>query len=312
MTAMRTEPPPAGIDRPPAVARIVTGDRFCTKCGYNLIGQTIAREEHYGMLIVRCPECATVASVQEYPLLGSWGVRWGVILAALWLILLLGLWPAASGIVCGLCVTVTDEATRSYARHLDQLRQADEAQAANQTAPGQGGQVITMPGGRTIRFGPTGDFGKWWQQQDRAALLADAGGWRAAIDGEAFLLLIPMGLLVFAAGWVWSVCLLQFKRRWLIVCAAAIMLLAAVFVSPLVMEWYTLSAAWSHYAANQQLGPPLLAICAVFAVMALGLGLWLGRPLTRLGVRLLLPPRLCYSLSFLWTAEGLRPPAPRT
>jgi hypothetical protein len=312
MNATRIAPPPADTDQPPEVARIVTGDRFCTKCGYNLIGQTIVREEHYAMLIVRCPECATVASVQEYPLLGSWSVRWGAILAALWFIVLLGLWPAASGLVCGMCFTVTDEATRSYARHLDQLMEADEAQAANAPAPGQGGQVINMPGGRTIRFGPIGDFGKWWQQQDRAAVLADAGGWRGVIDGEAFLLLVPMGLLVFAAGWVWSVCLLQLKRRWLIVCAAAIMLLAAVFVSPLVMEWQTLSATWSRYAANQQLGLPLLGICAVFAAIALGLGLWLGRPLTRLGIRLLLPPRLCYSLSVLWTAEGLKPPAART
>jgi hypothetical protein len=40
------------------------GDRLCIKCGYNLVGQPIMRETHYDMLILRCPECATVASVQ--------------------------------------------------------------------------------------------------------------------------------------------------------------------------------------------------------------------------------------------------------
>ena len=312
MTATQSAPPPTDADRPRAIAKIVTGDRFCTKCGYNLIGQQIVREEHYALLIVRCPECATVASVQEYPLLGAWGVRWGAVLAVLWLIALLGLWPASSGIICGLCVTVTDESSRSYSHQLDRLYEAAQAQAPNPPSRGPANRIITIPGGQTIRFGPGGDFGKWWEQQDRAAVLAEAGGWRGAVDGEAFVLLIPMGLLVFGSGWVWSVCLIQLKRRWLVVCAVAIMLLAAVFLAPLVMEWHTLSGIWSRYAANGQLGLPVLGICAVTAAIALGLGLWLGRPITRLGVRLLLPARLCYSLAILWTAEGLQPPAPRT
>ena len=45
--------------------KLVTGDRFCTGCNYNLIGQRVVREEHYSLFIVRCPECATVASVQD-------------------------------------------------------------------------------------------------------------------------------------------------------------------------------------------------------------------------------------------------------
>jgi hypothetical protein len=311
MTATNTAPPPPDTERSGETARIVTGDRFCTKCGYNLIGQQIVREEHYALLIVRCPECATVASVQEYPLLGGWGVRWGVVLAALWFIALIGLWPASSGIVTGMCAVVSDEASRSYTRHLDRLYEAAQAQAANPPAQGPGSRIITIPGGQTIRFGPGGNFDKWWEQQDKAALLADAGGWRGAINGEAFLIMIPFGLMVFASGWLWAVCLLQLKRRWLIVCAAAILLLAMVFLAPLVMEWHTLAGIWSRYAAQQQLGLPVVVISLVGAAIALGLGLWLGRPLTRFSVRLLLPPRLCYSLAFLWTAEGLQPPSPR-
>ena len=57
---------------PGQARRIMTGDRFCTKCGYNLVGQEIVREKHYELLIVRCPECATVTGLQDYPRLGTW------------------------------------------------------------------------------------------------------------------------------------------------------------------------------------------------------------------------------------------------
>lgn len=309
MTATHTVPPPPVATRRREIQKIVTGDRFCTRCGYNLIGQQVVREEHYSLLIVRCPECATVASVQEYPLLGGWAVRWGVVLAALWLIALVAWWPASSGIICGMSFAVTDEACRSYARHLDDLQQAGQTQTTPQAPKGSTTRIITIPGG-TIQFGRgSGDFGKWWEQQDHQALLAAAGGWRGAVDGDAFVILIPTALLVFGVGWLWSVCLIQFKRRWLIVCAAAIMLLAIVFVVPMVVEWQVYATSWSRMAARHQLGLPTLAICMFFCVIPLALGLWLGRPLTRLGVRALLPPRLRSSLALLWTAEGLAPPA---
>jgi len=310
MTATKTAPSPSPSTRRRETPRIITGDRFCTQCGYNLIGQQVVREEHYALLVVRCPECATVASVQEYPLLGGWAVRWGAILAVLWFIFLVGMWPASSGIVCGMSIAVTDEASRSYSRHLDALYEASQTQTGGQPARGAGGRIVTIPGG-TIQFGPSGNFGNWWKQQDRQAVLAAAGGWRGAVAGDAFLLLIPTGLLVFGVGWFWSVSLIQVKRPWLIICAAMIMLLAVIFAAPLVLEWHTHSSFWSRYAANQQLGLTSLAICMGFCILPLALGLWLGRPLTRLSVRALLPPRLRSSLALLWTAEGLAPPATR-
>ena len=66
----------------------VVGDRLCAKRGFNLFGQMIVREPRYKLLIVRCPECATVAALQEYPLLGKWANRWATALAALWVLAL--------------------------------------------------------------------------------------------------------------------------------------------------------------------------------------------------------------------------------
>jgi hypothetical protein len=283
---------------------------MCTRCGYNLIGQRIVREKHYAMLIVRCPECATVASVQEYPLLGGWARRWGVVLAALWFILLLATFPASSGAIFGFSLVIAEEAARGYAAHLTELHAASEAQATVPSQPSST-RIVNIPGGVIQLSRTSGDFEKGWRQQDHRALLAAAGGWRGAVEGEALLILVPVSVFVFVVGWLWSVFLIQLKRRWLVVCAAAILVLTCLFALFPVLEWRTLGPSWSRMAALGQLGLPTLAVSVAFCIIPLGLGLWLGRPLTRFCVRGLLPPRLWHALVLLWTAEGLAPPAPR-
>ncbi len=293
-----------------ATPKLVTGDRICTKCSYNLIGQQVVREEHYSLLIVRCPECASVTSVQEYPLLGGWAVRWGVVLAALWCLLLIGMWPASSGIICGMSLAVGDEASRTYARHLEGLHTASRPQTAGPAAP-VASTIITTPGGTTIQtsFAGSAGFDTWWGQQDHQAVLAASGGWRGAVNGEAFLFLIPTVCLLFAVGWLWSVFLIQLRRPWLLVWAVAIVGLACVFLLVPILELHLQMASWSRTAARQELALPAVGIGLVFCIAALVMGLWFGRPLSRLIVRGLLPPRLRSSLALLWTAEGLNPPA---
>ena len=56
-TPARDQPSsPSSTDAAQRIA-ILIGDRFCTRCAYNLVGQSVLREPHYNMLIVRCPEC---------------------------------------------------------------------------------------------------------------------------------------------------------------------------------------------------------------------------------------------------------------
>ena len=99
----------------------VTGDRLCIRCGYNLIGQSILREPHYNLLIARCPECGAAAGVQEYPLLGPWAHRWGMIIAALWFILIIGFWAGSSGTIMGLSMGAAEESGRNYERYISRL-----------------------------------------------------------------------------------------------------------------------------------------------------------------------------------------------
>jgi len=68
----------------------IRADRACIGCGFNLFGQTVTKEEHYGLAITRCPECGTVAALQTYPVMGHWVNRFRALIAAVWVLVLLG------------------------------------------------------------------------------------------------------------------------------------------------------------------------------------------------------------------------------
>ena len=51
---------------------------------------------------------------------------------------------------------------------------------------------------------------------------------------------------------------------------------------------------------------------AIVRLIGALLAVWAGRPLARLTVRILLPPRIRSTLAFLWLADGLEPPRKKT
>ncbi len=113
---------------------IVSGDRVCGSCGFNLHGQHVVREEHYAMLMIRCPECGQVASLHEYPVLGAWARRLGMVLAALWLFVMVAAVAATIGALTGGAFIVSQAAvsgvTRDiasvHAKHVEQrLKEVD-------------------------------------------------------------------------------------------------------------------------------------------------------------------------------------------
>lgn len=122
---------PAGTEQRVSV---LVGDRLCVSCGFNLHGQHVVREPKYSMLMVRCPECGTVASLQEFPLLGKWMARWAALLAVIWLLLLLGLTLGTAGATYGLSrgvvsTTVGPVVREITRRHGEWYRSTQEAEA---------------------------------------------------------------------------------------------------------------------------------------------------------------------------------------
>lgn len=307
-----------------ACSSFVTGDRLCTRCGYSLVGQSVFREPHYDLLIVRCPECGTVAGVQEYPLLGAWAHRWGLVAAALWFLFILAAWAGASGAIFAFAYGPAEQAAWDYGEYLEQLHseyedllKQQQAQVPPQT-PGQsassstqtsGPTVIRLPGGiqTIIPGGSTGDFQKWWQQQDRKAILASAGGWAGVIDWTALLFWVPGSVIGFLIGGFWALVLVPVRRRWLLVWGLFILALAWLYAIAPLQDW-SRPTSWPYRAAQSQVSPGMLLLNLTFYTIPLACGLLLGRSVARLGVRSLLAPRLRHSLAILWTTDGKQPP----
>jgi len=300
----------AVLSAAPAPAReervsIVSGDRFCTQCGYNLVGQSVVREPHYGMIIARCPECATVAALQEYPLLGRWAGRWGLLFAVAFFIVLLGAWLGSSAAIFGFTVATAEETSRAYTRSIQ--AEYELTTAPPPTAPATSGLRPQI----AVQLARQQGFESWWAQQDRAAVLAAHGGWQGAIDRSGFWLWIPATAVVFVIGVFWSVALIMMRRRYLPVFGLAILALAACFTAVTVWDWISNEVARAWWAGRDQVGPPVAILTLAYLVLPLLAGLLAGRSVVRLLVRALLPPRLRYSLALLWTTDGLQVPGAR-
>ena len=298
---------------PPALADVrvstLIGDRLCIKCGYNLIGQPILRESHYDMLIVRCPECATVASVQEYPLLGRWANRWASLLAAAWMLALVVLWLGTSAGIFGFAVGSAEVATETYGDLIYQ--KFNQWQLQQQAAGGTtaGGNTVILPGGSRIVVNMnTSDFTAWWKQQDRAALLREAGGIFSGFNWIVWNIWMWMAIACALLGVIWATALLARGRRGLLVWGLIIILTAAVIGLIPILDWLMNTPTWTRQAAGQQIAPTTLALSLLWGAIWLTAGLMFGRSITRGLIRLMLPPRMRSSLAFLWLADGLEPP----
>lgn len=279
---------------------VVVGERYCIECGYNLIGQPIWRDAQYRMFIVRCPECATVASVQEYPLLGRWAKRWAMVLAGLWLLALLGALAASGGVLYGAAAAVAYSGSGEYAQYL----QGHQATWMSAQDPDQ-----LQSAGRY--FGPSSVYQsieqQWWSSVDPDELLRQAGGWRGAFDFNALRQFVWIAPTVFAIGIFWAVALLHLRKWLLAIVGSAPVGLAGIFLLLHIVNTDPEANIWwfSVYdAASYQLAPTTMLMMLIILFLLMQVGLTFGRPFTRLLARALLPPRLRGGLAFLWIADG--------
>jgi len=302
---------PSGSRAAPATTAVahhrvssLTGDRLCIRCAYNLVGQPILREPHYDMLIVRCPECATVASVQEYPLLGPWAGRWAAVAAGLWLLFLMAFWIGTGAMIFGFSVGVgewsADKLSQVFYHDYAAWEQTQRATVALNTA--------TRPVG-VLAAQPSTAYQVWWEGLDLQPFINSKGGWLTLIDWEALLLWIPLGLLSFVCGCVWAVMLLANKTRARLLWGVCIMAVAVAFsIIPLV-DWLADGSNSYGNISRQILGPIFMGLSLAFGGMCLLIGLVVGRTAIRWLLVLLLPPRLRSPLAMFWLADGLQPPS---
>jgi len=285
---------------------LLTGDRLCAACGFNLHGQSIVREPHYGMLIVRCPECSSVAALQEYPTLGRWAGRWAGVLAGLWLLVLLGAWAASAGIISASSYAVSESFTRPAALR---IAGAFVEWASSEDVQAQLTARNSWATNQTVNSYTWIDD-DWLQSQDLRSLTAGPGGLADRYDFLAAKGWVGIGIAAFVIGCFWSVALLHAGWRGRAAAALAIVALAGLF------DWMAFSGSRSWGAvlasdvAHQEFGGLAMGATLAFSLLPLMVGMTLGRRLARLTVRVLLPPRLRGPLAFLWYCDAL--PAPKT
>lgn len=274
---------------------ILCGDRQCVGCAFNLSGQPVVREPHYRMLIVRCPECGTAAALQEYPALGKWAARWAAIAAGLYLLVLLAGMFAAGGAGFGFCMASTDEAADSAGLAIAELQERDGIKP-----PGYG-----SPTRSATSWDPIDPA--WLAKQDLGALRRRVAPWPTAVIPQAAPFWTSGALVAVCFGVVASVALMGVSRWRLPLTTVAPAALAAFFCW---QRWLEITSGGgmrteANELAERMIGPTVWGMTIALLMIAMGVGLVIGRPVARGMVRALLPPRLAASFSALWTCDGL-------
>ena len=322
----------------------IQGDRLCAGCGFNLIGQPIMREARYDLLIARCPECGAVASLQEYPVLGRWANRWAALLGAAWLLAMLLLLLGPSGLLYASILGISRSASlemgevigdrylhyvvdrieqgapargqieSQWFNWLQQTERAIQGIAAGSNAPlpTSISQEAIEQAAANLRYWASIDPA-WWAMQDQRAIRAEAGGLRVALASVGLGAWFWLVVLTAFYGMVLSVALIHRRRRAVLVAALLPIVLAAVvsvvFQSP-DLTYAAMNGMQARELARQSMALPIVGGTVAIAYACIAAGVVFGRPLARLALRALLPPRLCGALAYLWTAEGRDPPRP--
>lgn len=295
------DPPP--IDTP--TGHSVRTDRPCARCGFNLFGQQIVREPHYNLIAARCPECGQLAALQEYPSLGKWADRWAKVLAALWVLAVIGAMALQFGPTTGLFVSsmmnVFEDAGSEIANRFSDWEQT---QAAVQ------GPAQPVRPNNPISYGSYYSVSQEWWAAERPRYLADDTRTQA-LNRDTFIFWFILATVSFAFGAFWSTVCLGVRRSAAIIPALFPIVIATGFAWTVSLrDPATPGFILAHDAAAGIHRVPLLI--GGLSAIALGLlpGIFLGRKLARLLVRLALPPRMRTALSLLWTRDGLPPPKP--
>lgn len=286
---------------------IVDGDRACHACGFNLRGQVVVREPHYSMIMVLCPECGTPSPLLEYPRVGPWITRLHILLLMLLLSTLVGgfiftgflswrySYLAMSAVVDPLANLIANDYL-DYARPIA-AKGGPNAWWGQQAPSAQ--TVVELP---------------WWEQHRHATWSQRQSTLYQPLNTRALgewlnqcLAILPLCALIACA-------LPSWKRRRL--------LLVPLFGTLVAL---TLTVAWKYEvfsprvgyldatAAALQIAPGwVIALPLTVSGFIMLLGTLLGRPAGRRLVTFLLPPRHWASFGFLWVADGLALPRPRT
>jgi len=284
--------------RPAADTRIdvLSGDRCCASCGFNLFGQTIIREPHYGLIMVRCPECGHAAALQEYPTLARMTGRLRSTMAASWVAAILAGFAITGGLIYGFSTTTTDAVVAPYSRVINFAWQ--EWAKANQTAAQQ-----------TAWWGNQNQMQTWWEGLPPAKFFAEFGSW-TALNWRGLITWAMTAIVIFPIGVIWAVAFARLRGFRLLL----VLMLPVLFaISLAAYNLVDANGGWYYTfdtAIESQVGWVPTGLSIVAGALFLFAGALMGRPIARAFLRHVLPARLLAAFAFLWMADGKGMPKP--
>lgn len=281
----------------------IQADRACVKCGFNLYGQVVAKEPHYGLAISTCPECNTVAALQSYPTMSHWVNRFRALIGGFWIVLLV------AGFVVNIVLLIeyTRSATVTAGEQLSVvIGEEYETWARSQPNANYSPRIPTA----------SPNYFQWilippeWSDEHLADAVQRAGGyWENVNLGFAFYI-IPASVFGIFFGLLWSLVLVGSTRKQAILVPmsacliAASWLVAAYWIGGQVQDW-SRSIVGRQY--EPILGPPMI----LFQFIVMAISLFFARSLARFILMVALPPRSRIPFSVFWTRDGLELPKPK-
>lgn len=292
-------------DQPHAPSDQIRADRACAGCGFNLYGQSVSREEHYGLAIARCPECGTVAALQQYPVMTHWVNRFRLIIGGIYIILLLGMFALSTFAISGFGIAAAEIASEPLADHLALQHTIWEQQVGSQPP---GDAQVPAPINQ-----PLPQYSRWniltpkWIDEELDEAMQQFGGIYGNMNAEVYILLVPSAFVSLVFGIFWSVALLGSNRSRVLVVPAAIAIIAGVILVGANFDSgnYPSARALAENIYVMRLIPLLL----VYEFIFMGIGVLIGRPIARFVVKLALPPRSRVPFGVLWSRDGLSMPS---
>lgn len=246
----------------------VQTDTFCEGCGYNLHTQAVVRDERLGILICRCPECGRIAAAGQ-----------STSAARVWLnrlaTVLLVWWVLFLLVLFGLCTLFLG--MLSYGQATEQLEYRQDPPPPGVTAP------YYYRGHWEVRRIAGNDVERLERERHERVIFFGVTSALSVLTGTFFAV-----LLWHATGW----------RRIFALGPPLVGCAFAMFI------WNT-DPMMSHV---RDFGMRQIGFTLLLELVGVSVGLFIGRPVARLALRLLVPPKLRQHASFLWTIDGKRLP----
>lgn len=249
----------------------VQTDTFCAGCGYNLHTRPVMRDERLGILICRCPECGRFSAAgQTATAARSWLNRLATILLTGWVFFLLVLFALCALFLGMLAFGHTMESVGYRPMSMPQPRMVN-------------GQMVYSNYYYRFRY----------EVRDISRETTDDQTRHAWVQGWLAFLAVALGLItgILFSSFLWHC------RRW-------IRLLA--FLPPL-LGCGVSAILWIQNPASEEIrawGVGQIGEFFLIELLAVVIGLLVGRTFARGLVRVLVPPKARQHLVFLWITDG--------